>query len=63
MEAKIIVNKSKPEVKPVQVVDQELNGLSFFLKKNQKLKNIYILKQSTYIYFDQSTKFWGNLRF
>lgn len=30
MEAKIIVNKSKPEVKPVQVVDQELNGLSFF---------------------------------
>jgi hypothetical protein len=37
MEAKIIVNKSKPEVKPVQVVDQELNGLSFFLKK--KIKN------------------------
>jgi hypothetical protein len=29
MEAKIIVNKSKPEVKPVQVVDQELNGLFF----------------------------------
>jgi len=38
MEAKIIVNKSKPEVKPVQVVDQELNGLSYFLKlKNQKI--------------------------
>jgi hypothetical protein len=63
MEAKIIVNKSKPEVKPVQVVDQELNGLSYFFKlKNQKIY-IYILKQSTYIYFDQSTKFWDNLRF
>ena len=36
MEAKIIVNKSKPVVKPVQVVDQELNGLSYFKKKKSK---------------------------
>jgi hypothetical protein len=43
MEAKIIVNKSKPEVKPVQVVDQELNGLSYFFKKKSKFKK--------YIYF------------
>jgi hypothetical protein len=42
MEAKIIVNKSKPEVKPVQVVDQELNGLSSFLKKNQNSKKIFL---------------------
>ena len=43
MEAKIIVNKSKPEVKPVQVVDQELNGLSFLKKTKSKIKK--------YIYF------------